>query len=157
MDELDTHYGNIFTRYPVPHLSIARCRSVPQPFEVRDISLLRTLRIRQEKTLSINADIGTDGVLRLRFSGISLKGITGVASFYQSNNLQYDLITTPWMSLGLANIQHPDIAARVNLLEADLADSLFPHLELRMNMLSAVYYENILLEKHNLILQIPLV
>ena len=156
LNKLDVLCGGAFMWYPVLHLSLVRCKSILEQFEVKDTALLCCGSVKREKTRSIKADIGSDGVLRLPFSGITLEGITEVDRFYSGNGLRYDLITDPWMSLGFIDIERENAAKAVISLAAYLAEGQFPCFEMTIHELSAVYYHDILLKTHTLIKKIYL-
>ena len=157
LDKLDILYDGTFTWYPAPHLSLVRCRSIMTPFMIKDTANLCCDSVKQEKTHSIKANIGNDGILRISFASITLEGISDVDPFYISNELQYDLIKNPSMSLGLINIEHENAAETVTALGAILNNGQFPRFEMTIDELSAVSYSDILLKNHTLIKRINLI
>ena len=155
--ELEALYGSVFIWSPVLHMSIVRCKSVFKPFAVKHMDLLCCNSVKREIVHSINADIGGDGILRLSFTEITLKGITEISPFYTSNDLQYDLITKPWISLGLIDITRENADEAAHSLQTRLADGQFPHFEMIINTLNVVHYRDILLKDHTLLKRIYLI
>jgi len=156
LDELDEICGNIFRWYPVFHLSLVRCKSVMQPFVIKDEDLLKCDNVRKEKTSVEKAVIGNDGILRLCFSDIKLEKIEDVHSFYTSNSLKYDIVKEPWMSLGLIDNERENADEVTVVLETRFANGLFPSFDMVIDELSAVCYSDILLKKYDLVKRIYL-
>jgi len=157
LDELDEICGNVFMWYPVFHLSLVRCKSVMQPFLLKDEDLLKCDNVRKEKTSVEKAVIGNDGILRLCFSDIKLEGIADVHPFYTSNSLEYDIVKEPWMSLGLIDNERENAEEVIMTLETRFANGLFPSFDMIIDELSAVNYSDILLKKYDLVKRIFLV
>ena len=160
LDGLNIMCDGIFTWYPVIHASVIRCRSKKEPFTVKYTNLLccnSIKNIKKEKISIIKPNIGTDGILRINFSGVKLKETTAIEKFYGGNELKYEIITAPWISLGLMNIENEKAAGYVKILEERFENGQFPRFEMIIDKLSVVYYSDILFKNHEVIKQINLI
>lgn len=140
--------------YPVLHASVLRCKSLLTPPEsFKEIPLL-AIGARELHCADITARqmiLCDDGVLRLQCSSPALGTSDALERFFEANELAFEQVEVPWVSLGLLNRKQYASAQAIEALQAAVGNAKFPRMRCRVDCLHAVAYEDILLRSHHVL------
>ncbi len=165
---LKRNYGNIFQWYTIPnlHSTILRCYSLDKPVRLplRNMHLLEEAlkRLHNFRMFSQKVQVGNDAVIRLHFDEVKELAMIDsgfIHKFALSNNLTIRIITKPWVTFG--DVQNsPEsiqfLSQHIRDINQDIEKLHIP-IEVTVNSLKLVYYEDIRLYTYNVYWSLELI
>lgn len=154
--QFDEFFSNCFVWYPKWHMTLIRCKSIPNQFSVNpDEELFKQMKRElseqpQIELVSTCNTIASDGVLRCYFSEIKWMSLKSLDNFYLGKGLQYRIIHAPWIALGNVKIDKlEEIKADMNTVNNILNKKYISNICIQT--IKFVFYEDILLQKNQCI------
>jgi hypothetical protein len=95
-------------------------------------------------------------VVRLQFTELFLGKSVSIQRFFDDNNLSCAHVTSPWVSVGLANLRRIQTEEELHILRDTIIHIGFPHVKCTVDRLYATLYEDILLKRHSILAELQL-